>query len=571
MSTTTIRKRYIALGLLIALILFYVLFANTIIKSILSKELGKAHGAEVNIASVDHSLFPTKIEIKGIELTDAVTPSKNQVFIGEASADVDLASVFSPQVVVDQLSLLDVEFGTTRAAPGEVYRQPSHAFSWDELKQQASDAIPSVDEVLARSPLKTTAAVEKAQADYARYEESLQQQYQELPKQERIAEYKEKIEALKKVDYKDPQQLAKAKQTLDEIKAAIREDKAVISQFTDSAKAAKEALQASVQELKTAPQQDYQLLQGLIAGDQAAMQQVTQALFGEQAAKYTEYLTAALQIVLPMLTDTAAEDTATESGTPLSVLVKQANMSVKWQDETISSVWKNITDNHIKAGQPTTFTIEAAGNLLKQFTSQGQFWIDDKGVDAEQKWSIDGLNLSDLDFSQPGLVNALVKAAVVASQGSMQIVDNKLSGASDVDLRQLLIDASGDTKLGKSIAGVLNNLSSLNVGMSLAGSLSDPQFVLNSSLDGKFAEMAMASLSDEQKQKLDQLKQKLNAIALPQTQQGEAQLGDITSMLSAASGDSASLDELLKAQLSGLLESKKSDLLKKLGSKFGGE
>ena len=47
------------------------------------------------------------------------------------------------------------------------------------------------------------------------------------------------------------------------------------------------------------------------------------------------------------------------------------------------------------------------------------------------------------------------------------------------------------------------------------------------------------------------------------------QLVDITTMLNAAQGDTAQLDELLKAQLSSVVDQQKNKLLDKLKGKLG--
>ena len=149
-------------GFFVLLFLVYVLFANTIIKSILESKLGESYGAEVNIDDFDHSLYPTTVTLKGIALTNPTKPSHNQVFVGEANADVALKPLLDDQVIVNNLNLLEVQFDTERPSEGEVYRVPERSLSFNEIKAKAQEAVPTVDELLARNPLKTTAAIENA-------------------------------------------------------------------------------------------------------------------------------------------------------------------------------------------------------------------------------------------------------------------------------------------------------------------------------------------------------------------------------------------------------------------------
>ncbi len=559
--------KFWVLGFFVLLILVYVLFANTIIKAVLESKLGESYGAEVNIAEFDHSLYPTTVTLRGIGLTNATKPSHNQVLVGEANADVALMPLLSNQVVVNNLNLLDVQFDQAREHEGEVYRVPESSLSYDEIKAKAKEAVPSVDELLARNPLKTTAAVAEAKEAYATYSEGLKQDYENLPDKARIDYYKTQVAALKETNYKDPQALIQAKSSLDKLKEEMSADRALISSFTDKASNAKSALSNSVKALKEAPGEDYALLKGIIAGDEAALSQVTYFVFGDKAAEYTEYLMSAMQIVMPLL---QGGDTPEEPAADMpSILVKQANVSVLWQNESISSSWQNITNTHSVFGDPTTFTIEAAGDMLKQFTSSGEFWIDESGVDASQVWELAGVNMSNIPVSGNETLNAVMKTALMATTGSMKVVDNQLSGNGKVNLQELVMEATGTSDVTSAIASALQSLSSLSMTMLLDGTIANPGFNIKSDLDNKLAQAAISQLTASQQDKLDELNTKLNTMVASEQDALSGELVDINAMLSAAQGDSGALQELLQSQLSSVVEEQKNKLFDKLKGKLG--
>ena len=558
---------YWIVGFFIVLILAYIMFANTIIKAVLESKLGESYGAEVNIAEFDHSLFPTKVSLKGIALTNPNKPSYNQVVVGEANADVALMPLLSNQVVVNNLDLLEVKFDQKRTTPGEVYRIPERSLSFDELKTQAQESVPTVDELLERNPLKTTAAIAQAKETYAQYRDDLEQDYKSLPDKSRIAYYKAQMDALKDTDVSDPQALIEAKALLDQLKQEISDDRLLFTNFTNKASTARDALNKSIQALQEAPQQDYALLQGVISGDQAALSQVTYFVFGDKAAQYTEYLMSAMQIVMPLLQgDSTPEEPAEDIP---SILVKQANVSVLWQNETISSSWQNITNTHSEFGQPTTFSIEAAGEMLKNFTSSGEFWIDESGVDASQVWDLAGVSLSNVSMSSNETLNAVLKTALMAAKGSMKITDNQLTGSGDIDLQQLVMDATGTSDVTQAIASVLESLNSLSMTMLLDGTLSNPDFAVKSDLDSQLAKAAFTQVTASQQDKLNELQSKLNAMVASEQDALSGELVDINAMLSAAQGDSEALKELLSTQLNSVVEQQKSKLFERLKSKLG--
>ena len=553
-------------GFFVVIFAVYFLFANTIIKAVLESKLGESYGAEVNIDSFDHSLFPTTVSLKGIALTNPTKPARNQVFVGDANADVELAPLLSDQVIVNNLNLLNVQFDTERPSPGEVYRVPERSLSFDEMKAKAQDAVPSVDELLERNPLKTAAAVENARAAYDTYGEALKTDYASLPDKSRIDYYKTQIAQLQETDYKDPQALVQAKSAFDKLKAEMQADRALISDFTEKASKAKSVLSETASALKNAPQEDYALLKGVIAGDQEALSQVTYFVFGDKAAEYTEYLMAAMQIVMPLI---QGEEKSEAPADIPSILVKEANVSVLWQEESITSKWNNITNVHDVFGNPTTFTIEAAGELLKSFTSSGEFYIDGEGVDASQQWSLAGVNMANIPLSGNESLSAVLTSALMKTAGSMQITDNKLTGSGTVDLQQLVMQATGESDTTKVIAKALQSLSSLNMDMFLEGTLSNPDFKIKSDLDNQLANMALSELTASQQDKLDELNQKLNAMIGNEQSLISGELGDVNSMISAAQGDSAAIEELLKSKLNNVVEQQKNKLFDKLKGKFG--
>ncbi|MEC7528056.1 MAG: TIGR03545 family protein, partial [Pseudomonadota bacterium] len=252
-----------------------------------------------------------------------------------------------------------------------------------------------------------------------------------------------------------------------------------------------------------------------------------------------------------------------------SSLVKEAHVSVLWQNESITSKWNNITNVKELFGNPTTFTIEAAGELLKSFTSSGEFWIDGDGVDASQVWQLAGVNMSNISFSGNETLNAVLKSALMKTNGSMKVTDNMLTGTGEVDLQQLVMEATGTSDITSAIAQALQTLTSLNMTMLLDGTLSDPGFNIKSDLDNKLAKAALSQLTASQKDKLDELNNKLNSMISNEQSLLSGELVDVNSMLSAAQGDSAALQELLQAQLNNVVEQQKSKLFDKLKGKLG--
>lgn len=561
----------IPLGSIAVVVVLYLLFANTLFKSLAQNALGDASGAEVNIESVDHSFFPFGLTLGRLQATDNVNPIRNKVEIAMLKADVDFMPLLNKKLIVNELIVQDVEFDTKRANAGAVYVQPDAQASNFAFPTLAD--LPSVDEVLAKSPLKTTAAVVQAQKVVEQYKQPIQDKYAALPSKDKLSTYKQKLEALKETDYKNPVELAAAKKEFDEIQEAIKKDRDNISEFVDLAKEAKAASASSVSALKSAPQEDYALLKGLVAGDEGAIGEVTQHLFGEKAKMYTQGLLLAMDMLSGDSDETVVEKTAVDDGLP-NVWIKKAAINIKWQDEQIKTDWQNITDQHAIVGNPTTFSINSSkANNWNNIDLKGSFEIIQGKVNSVQNWDIKGLVLDAVELvpaESKQKLNALLESGILASKGGLNVVDGKISGSSVFDLSALKLKAKGDNDLTSAIAEIISGLSELELVTDFSGNLSNPSIKVQSDLDKKMLQALSSGLTGNSSGKLGELKSKLNAKVAEQLGQSGEQLASVDALLSAAQGDTESLNELLKAQMSNALDKKKDKLLNKLSDKLLG-
>ncbi|WP_164084649.1 TIGR03545 family protein [Alteromonas flava] len=559
------------IGLLIVIIAGYFLFADWLIKTIAEEEIGKAYGAEVNIGAVSHSLFPTTITFSDIQLTDPIQPTTNKVAVQQAFADVEFGPLLSKKLIANEVNIDGVAFGTARASAGAVYRQPEPAgnFGFPSLED-----VPSVDELLQNSPLKTTAAVTQAQQTVQKHEAILKEQFEALPSKARIDEYKAQIKALQAQDLKDPQAMLQAKNQFDQLKEQIRADKTQLESFTTAVQAAKEDLSAAKTALSQASKEDYQLLQGLVGGDQAALAQITQSLFGEKAAQYTQYITLAIQTLAPMLSgESAAEETPKEipaDGLP-NVWIKQARASVLVNGESIASEWRNITDQHALVNGPTEFVIDAAQSALWQvFSTSGQFAVTADGVNAEQQWSIKGINLKDLNLSDSQRMSAQILSALATTTGQLSVINSQLDGTGSIDLAQLSMALTGSDDFTSAVASAMDDISALSMRLNLSGDLQSPNFSLRSDLDRQLMSAIATSFSQDETGKLAELRNKLEAKTADSLGDTSGLLSQLTGWQDQTAGQSATLNELLAAPLNNAVEKKKNELLDKLKGKLGG-
>jgi uncharacterized protein (TIGR03545 family) len=559
-------------GIIAVIVILYFLFANTLLKALAANALGHPSGAEVNIESVEHSIFPFNLTLIRLQATDNRNPIRNRLEVAKVKADVDFMPLLNNKLIVNELIVQDVEFDTQRESAGAVYLQPdaqASSFAFPTLAD-----LPSVDQILKKSPLKTTAAVAEAQKVVQQYQQPLQDKYAALPSKDKLSAYKERLKALQEIDYKNPVELAAAKKEFDEIKQAITIHKKSITEFADLAREAKAASANSVSALKTAPQEDFDLLKGLVAGDQGAIGQVTQHLFGEKAKIYTQGLLIAMDMLSSDPDEPIVESPASKGGLP-NVWIKKAAVNIKWQNEQIETVWQNITDQHALIGDPTTFSINSSQTKnWRVIDLKGTFEIIKGQVNSVQNWDIEGLVLEAIELvpeESKQKLNAQLESGLLASKGGLNVVNGKLSGSSVIDLSALKLIATGKNDLTSAMADLISGLSELKLSTDFSGNLSSPSIKVTSDLDKKILQAISSGLTGNSSGKLSELKSKLNAKVAEQLGRSGQQLKSIDALLAATQGDTESLNELLKSQMKNAWDRKKDKLLNKFTDKLIGK
>lgn len=555
-----------------------VVFLDTWIKAAAINGLEEAAGAEVNIGSVSHTFSPFGVTIRELQITDPNMPTRNQFQAQEITAQLSLMPLLMDKVIIDDLVVSGIQFQQLREEEGEVYIDTEAADGVQGLLPEGIE-VPSVDDILAKSPLKTTKAVEDAQNSYDRHNENLQAQYANLPTQEKLEEYKARLTALKDTEYKDPVKLASAKQEFDAILAELKVEREKLSNFKTAVQDAKSDMSAKLANLKAAPGQDYDTLQALIAGDADAINDVTRHILGDKAAIFSDYLLSAYTIAGPMMVNSSeSQEQERADGRwiefsdelPLpNLLIRKALISLLWQDEEISSEWKDITYQHERIGRPTVFEIDStASKLWDSLQVKGNFQLLNQLMTASQDWDLKGLSLNGIRLLDEQALATKIDTSRLDSKGSLTVKDSVFSGGGEMNLKELAMTARGSNQTTELIANTLNGLNRLSIQADLTGSIENPSISLSSDLDRQLGKALLGNLSPEQTSKLSELKQKLTGISAGPLDEKNGQVGKWQDWEKLIDSDIGTVDDLLKSQLNELLD--QDELKDKLKEKLFG-
>ena len=555
-------KTRISLITLALLVVLYLLGADWLIKQLAQAKLSESAGAQVDIAKVEHKLFPLQINFYDVQVTDNALPSRNKAQVKHVFADLEFLPLLKQQVVLRNLKVEDLALHTPRAQPGEVTRAPDPNSPLALLTQQE---LPSVDELLANSPLQTTQAIELAESDISTYKESLQSAYTNLVDEQRIERLKQDLNAFKQRDFSDPAALAENKQAFDALRNKLQAERDEVKQFLALAQAAKNSLQKHRQSLKQASNADYQLLKATLSGEQGAIEQITRSLFGDKAELYSS-------LILDLIAQLKQPVSANEGTAAPLVWIKEADISLRYQNKSLLSQWQNITNQHDVLGVATQYAMQTqASDLWQRFAVNGKFEIIDQLVSAANEWDIRGLSLIAVELlpeDAQHTLSAIIESGMLDALGSLVIKDNKLQGNARFDFSKLDINASGQSKLSQEVAAILQGISELDLRTDFGGTVNAPDIRLSSGLDRIIASALLNRFSSAQEGPLAELRQKLDAKIATSLKLQEDQISAVNALLDGAQGKDQVLENLLKQQVQSQIDKQKSKLLQKLSDKL---
>jgi uncharacterized protein (TIGR03545 family) len=207
----------------------------------------RIHGAEVNIADVNTSVFRASFRMAGLQVTDKKTPARNLFQVGEVRFGMLWDALLRAKFVVEEASILDIQAFTPRKSPGFVLPPPPPEGSLigkvqaevvAQTRQKMNDNfLGDIASVLGgvdpkdqlkniQAELKSTLQAEKLEKELTAKKAEWEKRIKEMPRPEEIKALEAKVKALD-LKTKNPIELAKnlkqANEILGEAKAKVEQ------------------------------------------------------------------------------------------------------------------------------------------------------------------------------------------------------------------------------------------------------------------------------------------------------------------------------------------------------------
>lgn len=588
---------FVLLSALVAGVLY--LFAESLVKSAIVSSAESAFGAEVNVADVKLGYSPLQLSVLGMQVTDKETPTQNLFSFERATAGVDVWQYLFGKIIIDKLEVSQLAFSSVRSRAGKVFLNDDSSDKEESLSDKAKDMLPEVDmqlpdikALLDDSNLLTVKASNQLKDSYKVEQEKLKALKSQLPSKVKLKSYQDKVEALGKMKVSSLADIEKIKTEFDKIKTEFKADQALIKQAKQQVLNSKKILAQQINEVKTAPNKDWQQIEKTYQLDSIDTEDFAHILFGEKARGYVEKAQWLYEQASPLMANmkedgtTPSEDKSHAEGrfiffteeTPLpAVLVKKALFSIQLEQGEVIVTGSELTHQHWIRGKDSLININSIDNGELKLNSN--FKLTQSGdVSANGDWLVNDRTLSNTDITQSKALTLSLNAGQLDGTGSFNLTQGEIKATNQFSLEQASYQGEAKSKITKLLLATIESLDSLTVDVGVNGEISKPNFTiassLNDALTGAFKQQVSGKLTEFKSKVNKGLNEKLtNALKLGDSQ--SAELLDLEALLTDSDKalDDLKNSDIVKQQqkkLEDKVKDKAKDKLKnKLGDLFG--
>ncbi|MDJ0781084.1 MAG: TIGR03545 family protein [Desulfosarcinaceae bacterium] len=508
---------FVAITLILAVVWHFL--ADWLVKRAVESAGTRAVGAKVEVAAADLSLFPAGLVLDGLQVTNPDAPMTNAVEIGRVGMDLELAQLIRRRVVVNLMQVDALRFNTERKSSGALPDKQRRKEGADS--EGAGEALkkglekmgcgnfklpsfekPDLQNLLANEQLKSLELAQQLEADIKAEEAYWQKTLKELPDQQTLKAYEEKLKGLSSKKSDLGALLGKAGDALTvqkELRADLERIKAAQQRFQKSSR----DLRQRVQQLPKAPMADVRRLQAKYSLSADGLANLSQLLIGGQLCDHWQTAWEWYQRLKPYIAQATAGGEAAapepERGTgayvrftektPLpTFLIRQTKASVQLPLGALSGKIENINSNPPLLGKPTAFNFLGRDlAAAKSLSATGLIDLVTPGDPSSRaKLELNGYQLDKVPLSREAALPVTVDTALADLAADFSFAEQRVNTSVDMDFDAVKLSAAapaGDNAVQTALINGLTGIRRFDLVASVMGNVDDYRMKIRSSLD----------------------------------------------------------------------------------------
>lgn len=507
------RIRWQGLIVFVVLLLFVIgvwfLFVDVAIKKAIESKGTELVKAKVELAEADLSIFPLGLSLTGLEVANPDAPMTNAFQVDRVALSLEGAELLRRKIVFKEVTLEGVKLNTPRKISGAISekRGPAPVVSKepsDEKTKWPSFKIPDATEILQKEKLQSLELIASFRSDLKKEKEKWQSRLAQLPDENKLGEYQNKIARLKSGKKGGIQGILGGANKLLTLQKELRKDLDLIKTAQKELDQNMTTFRKRMAEVKKAPQEDVRRLKEKFGLSPEGLSNVSRMFFGKKVGKKIDTFLNWYEKLGPMLARVKERKHGKEVVKPMrgegvnvkfreheaypDFLIRIAHVAVEIPAGVIKGRVQNITPDQDVLGVPLTYEF-SGGNLtgLASLKIDGSLnHVDPSSAKDTVNVLIRGYDVSDMDLSSGAELPMVLKKATADLKVQAIIAGETLKATSLASLQSVNMgtpDEKETSSLMKALILAISDMNAFELKAEIAGTIQDYDVKLSSDLD----------------------------------------------------------------------------------------
>jgi uncharacterized protein (TIGR03545 family) len=361
------------------IVALWLLFMDSMVRRVIERTGTALAGAEVDLARAHVTLVPLGITLSGLQVTDPAAPATNSFEISRIAFGLDSLNLLRRKVIINEMGVEGVRFGTARKRPGTVVKPPEKTTpaEGDKASSLPTFSTPDVKKILLEEELESPALIEQAQAELKKKNEAWKQQVASMPDKAALDDYQARVQKLRDAQKGGLKGLAgglsDAKTLTKDIERDLAKVKKAKADLATDLAAAK-ALVGKVEQSRAA---DLRRIRDKYSISAEGLQNLSQALFGNAIRSWVDRGMMWYGRLKPVLERSGEKKGNVETVKPVrgrgvdvrfreerplpGFLISTVKASLQPEAGSFTGTVRNITPDQDVLGRPLTFAFTGSG------------------------------------------------------------------------------------------------------------------------------------------------------------------------------------------------------------------
>ena len=494
--------------ILLLLGLTWYLLAPRFIASSIETAGSEALGAQVNVGSVDLSVFPLGVQLNHLQATDPDAPMSNLFEAETIKMSIDAGDLLWRKIVIDELVFTGIKTQTPREQSGELIGGRKSAQAAGKLVELVIPDTGSFDvkEMIEKADLVTLKRVD----DFKKKQQQIKSEWDSALDKEafkkRSDAIKKEFDRLSNRAKENKLNLVKDRKEWKQLKQTIDTEREQIASLSKKLKADKAALSNQFNSIKKGPSDDLDAIMSK-AGLGNGIDGLVDKYLGPQ---YTPWVKRAIEMTQSLDSGEKTEETTEKEFVTVGnrvyfkdekifpdVLVKTVKLSGEGKQWTLKGDGMNLGYLPWLTGNPAKLDLNFSGKGKADLAIKSDWKTPQKmqsTLNSNVKgWALDSMVLMATKEGNWSIESGTLDAEI---KGELTLEKIDLKAVFKIDAPKITYPESlsgWQAGLAKSI----NQQTSINLELTASGSVKSPKIKLDSSLEKLFQKAIGAQLNEK--------------------------------------------------------------------------